>query len=75
MPLTLPERLGIAFLVLFAAGLIMGVPVVGMANSGDFERLLMWGGLGYAGQDFEAKYFHWVVPTFAYRALTKGIYG
>lgn len=39
-------------------------PIVGLANNGDFERMMLWGGLKYRTDDFDEKYFNYVVRYF-----------
>jgi len=41
-------------------------PIVGLANNGDFERVMAYAGLRYPSQRYEDKYFTHVVSKFAY---------
>jgi hypothetical protein len=41
-------------------------PIVGLANNGDFERVMAYAGLRYTSDRYEDKYFTHVVSEFAY---------
>ncbi|HEX4441438.1 MAG TPA: hypothetical protein VH854_15285 [Thermoanaerobaculia bacterium] len=41
-------------------------PIVGLANNGDFERVMAYAGLRYPSDRYEDKYFTHVVSKFAY---------
>jgi len=41
-------------------------PIVGLANNGDFERVMSYAGLRYTSDRYEDKYFTHVVSKFAY---------
>lgn len=65
--LKLSERLGVAALVGLGAWVLLGGDrLIGIANSGDFERVMSWGGVTYMTDVYTEKYFSWVVPTFKY---------
>jgi hypothetical protein len=35
-------------------------PIRGIADQGDFERMMTWIGVTYQSNDYDVKYFHWV---------------
>jgi hypothetical protein len=41
-------------------------PMLGLASNGDFERLMKWGGLAYAAEAYDEKYFGWVNREFRF---------
>lgn len=64
------DRWILAATLLALAGLVtwllLGTPLHGIANSGDFERIMAWGGVTYQTESYAEKYFSWVVPGFKY---------
>lgn len=59
------ERAALAALFVLLAWQVLAEPLTGIANSGDFERVMSWGGLSYQTDVYAEKYFGWVVGTFA----------
>ena len=58
---------------LAAAALILGTqllrpPVIGLADNGDFERLLHPAGLEYESARFEDRHYNWMQPRFLWTA-------
>ncbi len=51
----------VAAIVMFQ---LMSPPMLGIANNGDFERMMKWGGLEYVTQDHDEKYFNWINREF-----------
>lgn len=49
-----------------AAWQLVVPPVVGLANNGDFERVMGYVGFQYLTDDRAEKYFSWIVTKFAY---------
>ncbi len=53
---------GVAALILTVQLLVP--PIVGLANNGDFEKVMGYAGFGYGTETFEEKYFSWIVTKF-----------
>ncbi len=45
---------------------LMFPPMLGIANNGDFERMMKWGGIEYVTTDFDEKYFNWINRDFRF---------
>jgi hypothetical protein len=44
----------------------MSPPILGLANNGDFERMMKWGGLEYITPHYDEKYFNWINRDFRF---------
>ena len=60
-------KLWIILSVLFGLCLFLSIffsllkpPIRGIADQGDFERMMTWIGAEYQNNEYDAKYFHWV---------------
>ncbi|WP_018130771.1 glycan biosynthesis hexose transferase WsfD [Effusibacillus pohliae] len=54
----------LAMLLVLVSQLLLP-PIIGLANNGDFERIMSWGGLQYTTDDPQQKYFNYVNREFA----------
>ncbi len=55
---------------------LMSPPLLGVANNGDFERIMKWGGLEYVTPDYDEKYFNWINREFRFaRSPWRAWYG
>jgi hypothetical protein len=45
---------------------LMIPPIVGLADNGDFDRVMLPAGLRSLARDYEDRYFHWMQPRFAH---------
>ncbi|MFY9551211.1 MAG: hypothetical protein WAU32_08685 [Thermoanaerobaculia bacterium] len=59
-----PVALGVAAVILAVQLLIP--PIVGLANNGDFEKVMGYAGLSYGAESLEEKYFSWIVTKFVF---------
>ena len=64
---TIHTKLWIILSVLFGLCLFLSVffsilkpPIRGIADQGDFERMMTWIGVEYQSTEYNSKYFHWV---------------
>lgn len=64
--------LGIFFFVIMYQ--LMIPPIIGIANNGDFERIMNWGGLIYNTDNYHEKYYNYVVQTFSYNPNPEGVF-
>ncbi len=65
------HRNAVVVSAIIASTLLLGAqllipPVVGLANNGDFEKVMEYAGLRYGGQTYEEKYFHNVITKFEF---------
>lgn len=72
LPIPSPIRLtakgwaALLLVVLLVLAQLMSPPLLGVANNGDFERMMKWGGLEYVTPDYDEKYFNWINREFRF---------
>ena len=54
---------------------LMLPPIVGLADNGDFDRVMLPAGLRSLEGTFENRYFHWMQPRFAYAPRAADVSG
>jgi hypothetical protein len=54
---------------------LMLPPIVGLADNGDFDRVMLPAGLRSLAGAFEDRYFHWMQPRFAHAPRTADVSG
>jgi hypothetical protein len=62
----LPTAVCVGAASAIAATQLLFAPVVGLANNGDFERVMGYVGFQYMTDDRSEKYFSWIVTKFAF---------
>jgi len=54
------ETIAVIIVAVFLVGLLMIKPIIGVADNGDFERIMITTGLEYKTSDYNEKYFNYV---------------
>ncbi|AEV67761.1 hypothetical protein [Acetivibrio clariflavus] len=54
------ETIAVIIVAVFLVGILMIKPIIGVADNGDFERIMITTGLEYKTSDYNEKYFNYV---------------
>ncbi|HOQ00759.1 MAG TPA: hypothetical protein PK604_08030 [Acetivibrio clariflavus] len=54
------ETITVIIVAVFLVGLLMIKPIIGVADNGDFERIMITTGLEYKTSDYNERYFNYV---------------